>query len=107
MRDPFLKAIEQTLGDRYSDRMRNIYEVFIDYLVKTMCEGYNSQFGLTDTQICKFLTARENQPKKLAIDFRNDFHNSISFQKKAAPYTHIQTTILAHTRIQKYKFTPK
>lgn len=42
MRDPFLKAIEQTLGDRYSDRMRSIYEVFIDYFVKTMVEGYTS-----------------------------------------------------------------
>jgi hypothetical protein len=42
MRDPFLKSIEQTLGDRYSDRMKNIYEIFIDYLVKTMVEGYNS-----------------------------------------------------------------
>jgi hypothetical protein len=42
MRDPFLKAIEQTLGDRYSDAMRTIYEVFIDYLIKTMVEGYSS-----------------------------------------------------------------
>lgn len=42
MRDPFLKSIEQTLGDRYSDRMRSIYEVFIDYVVKAMCEGYNN-----------------------------------------------------------------
>jgi hemoglobin-like flavoprotein len=42
IRTPFLKAIEETLGDRYSDRMRNIYEIFIDYVIKTMKEGYNS-----------------------------------------------------------------
>lgn len=40
MRDPFLKAVENTLGDRYTDRMRNIYEIFIDYFIKTMKEGY-------------------------------------------------------------------
>ena len=42
LRGPFLKAVEETLGDRYTDRMRNIYEVFIDYMVKTMKEGYNA-----------------------------------------------------------------
>lgn len=42
MRDPFLKSIEQTLGDRYSDRMRTIYEILIDYLIKAMIEGYVS-----------------------------------------------------------------
>lgn len=42
MRNPFLKAVEQTLGDRYTDRMRNIYEIFIDYFLKTMIEGFIS-----------------------------------------------------------------
>ena len=42
MRDPFLKSVEQTLGDRYSDRMRTIYEGFIDYLIRALKEGYNS-----------------------------------------------------------------
>lgn len=40
MKTPFLKAVEQTLGDRYSDRMRVIYEVLIDYFIKAMTEGY-------------------------------------------------------------------
>lgn len=40
IRNPFLKAVEQTLGDRYSDRMRTIYEVLIDYFIKAMLEGY-------------------------------------------------------------------
>ncbi len=40
MRQPFLKAVGQTLGDRYSDRMRTIYEVLVDYLIKAMLEGY-------------------------------------------------------------------
>jgi hemoglobin-like flavoprotein len=42
IKDPFLKAVEETLGDRYSDRMRTIYEVYIDYVIKAMVEGYNS-----------------------------------------------------------------
>ena len=42
MREPFLKSVEQTLGDRYSDRMRTIYEGFIEYLLRAMKEGYNS-----------------------------------------------------------------
>jgi hypothetical protein len=41
MRNPFLKAVEQILGDRYSDRMRNIYEILIEYLLKALLEGYN------------------------------------------------------------------
>jgi hypothetical protein len=40
MRDPFLKAVDQTLGDRFTDRIRNIYEIFIDYVIKTLIEGY-------------------------------------------------------------------
>lgn len=40
MKTPFLRAVEETLGDRYSDRMRVIYEVLIDYFIKTMEEGY-------------------------------------------------------------------
>ncbi len=42
MKAPFLKAVEETLGDRYTDRMRNIYEVFFDYIIKTIKQGYNS-----------------------------------------------------------------
>lgn len=41
MRNPFLRAVEQTLGDRYSDRMRTIYETLIDYLIKALAEGYD------------------------------------------------------------------
>ncbi len=42
IRDPFLKAVEETLGDRYSDRIRTIYEVFIDYVIKAMREPDNA-----------------------------------------------------------------
>ena len=42
IREPFLSAVEQTLGDRYSDRMRHIYEAFIDYLLNEIKAGYNS-----------------------------------------------------------------
>ena len=42
IREPFLSSVEQTLGDRYSDHMRHIYEVFVDYLIKEIADGYNS-----------------------------------------------------------------
>ena len=42
IREPFLSAVEQTLGDRYTDHMRHIYEAFIDYLLKEIKDGYNS-----------------------------------------------------------------
>jgi hypothetical protein len=42
IREPFLTSIEKTLGDRYTDRMKKIYEAFIEYLIKTLIEGFNS-----------------------------------------------------------------
>ena len=42
IREPFLSAVEQTLGDRYTDHMRHIYEAFIDYLLREIKDGYNS-----------------------------------------------------------------
>ena len=43
MKGPFLHAIESVLGDRYSDRMRVIYEAVTDYILKTIMEGYEGQ----------------------------------------------------------------
>ena len=44
IRGPFLLSVEQTLGDRYSERIRAIYECFIDYMLRTIKEGYNHWF---------------------------------------------------------------
>lgn len=41
IKDPFLQAVEQILGDRYSDRIRTIYETAIDYILKTLVDGFN------------------------------------------------------------------
>ena len=41
IRVPFLLAVEQTLDSRFSDRMRPIYETFIDYLLSAIKDGYN------------------------------------------------------------------
>ena len=40
IRVPFLLVIEQTLDARFSERMRPIYETFIDYLLSAIKEGY-------------------------------------------------------------------
>jgi len=40
IREPFLRAVEFILGDRYTDRMKTIYQTYIEYLIRTMIEGY-------------------------------------------------------------------
>ena len=41
IREPFLTAVQQTLGERYTDHIRHIYEAFIDYLIREIVDGYN------------------------------------------------------------------
>jgi hypothetical protein len=43
MKGPFLHAIESVLGERYSDRMRVIYETVTEYIIKTIMEGFDGQ----------------------------------------------------------------
>ena len=42
IREPFLSSVANTLGYRYTDHMRQIYEAFIDYLIMEIENGYNS-----------------------------------------------------------------
>lgn len=37
---PFLKAVEQTLGDRYTNNVENIYKVTIKLIIQTLVDGY-------------------------------------------------------------------
>lgn len=37
---PFLKAVEQTLGDRYTANVENIYKVTIKLIIQTLVDGY-------------------------------------------------------------------
>lgn len=37
---PFLSAVQETLGDRYTDNMANIYELTIKYILETVAQGY-------------------------------------------------------------------
>lgn len=37
---PFLKAVEQTLGDRYTPNVENIYKVTIKLIIQTLVDGY-------------------------------------------------------------------
>ncbi|CAK9301320.1 unnamed protein product [Gordionus sp. m RMFG-2023] len=42
LREPFLSAIRETLQDRYTDNIQNIYTKAFNFIVQTMKEGYNS-----------------------------------------------------------------
>lgn len=37
---PFLKAVEQTLGDRYTPNVENIYKVTIKLIIQTLVDGF-------------------------------------------------------------------
>lgn len=37
---PFLAAVSQTLGDRYTDNVEGIYKITIKFIIETLVEGY-------------------------------------------------------------------
>ncbi|KAJ8309520.1 hypothetical protein KUTeg_014394 [Tegillarca granosa] len=39
--DPFLLAVKETLGDRYTSNMENIYNLTIRFILETLIEGFN------------------------------------------------------------------
>ncbi|XP_049825452.1 neuroglobin-1 isoform X2 [Aethina tumida] len=39
---PFLEAVEQTLGDRYTENVENIYKITIKFIIETLVTGYNN-----------------------------------------------------------------
>lgn len=40
--NPFLAAVEQTLGDRYTENVEGIYKVTIKFVIETLIAGYES-----------------------------------------------------------------
>ncbi|KAG8189237.1 hypothetical protein JTE90_013765 [Oedothorax gibbosus] len=44
---PFLVAVQETLGDRYTDNMENIYKITIRYILDTVVKGFD--LGLLNT----------------------------------------------------------
>ncbi|KFM56743.1 Neuroglobin, partial [Stegodyphus mimosarum] len=38
---PFLEAVQDTLGDRYTDNMENIYKITIRYILDTVVKGFD------------------------------------------------------------------
>lgn len=38
---PFLAAVQDTLGDRYTDNMENIYKITIRYILDTVVKGFD------------------------------------------------------------------
>ncbi|KAI4463446.1 hypothetical protein MML48_4g00011529 [Holotrichia oblita] len=39
---PFLEAVKQTLGDRYTENVENIYNITIKFIIKTLIEGFDN-----------------------------------------------------------------
>ncbi|GAB6026837.1 hypothetical protein CHUAL_013442 [Chamberlinius hualienensis] len=39
---PFLSAVKETLGDRYTDNIASIYEIVIRFILETLVKGYES-----------------------------------------------------------------
>ena len=42
---PFLEAVKETLEDRYTENMENIYKIIIKFILKTLVEGYEGSGG--------------------------------------------------------------
>ncbi|GIY12557.1 neuroglobin [Caerostris extrusa] len=55
---PFLAAVQDTLGDRYTDNMENIYKITIRYILDTVVKGFD-----LGRPVAKTSTASMNPPK--------------------------------------------
>jgi hypothetical protein len=40
---PFLEAVQMTLGDRYTENVENIYKVTIKFIIETLVRGYEEK----------------------------------------------------------------
>lgn len=39
---PFLQAVEQTLGERYTANVEGIYKITIKFIIETLIEGFKN-----------------------------------------------------------------
>ena len=42
---PFLEAVKETLEDRYTENMENIYKIIIKFILQTLVDGYEGNTG--------------------------------------------------------------
>ncbi|XP_054153956.1 neuroglobin-like [Oppia nitens] len=42
---PFLEAVKETLDERYTENMENIYKIIIKFILQTLVDGYDSSGG--------------------------------------------------------------
>jgi len=40
---PFLEAVQMTLGDRYTENVESIYKVTIKFIIETLVRGYEEK----------------------------------------------------------------
>jgi neuroglobin len=48
---PFLTAVEQTLGDRYTQNVEGIYKQTIKFIIETLVAGYNESANSKNNSI--------------------------------------------------------
>ncbi|CAH1959090.1 unnamed protein product [Acanthoscelides obtectus] len=46
---PFLEAVETTLGDRYTENVQNIYKITIKFIIETLVNGFDNANTTTPT----------------------------------------------------------
>nr|CAH7715141.1 unnamed protein product [Callosobruchus chinensis] len=46
---PFLEAVETTLGDRYTENVQNIYKITIKFIIETLVKGFDNANTTTST----------------------------------------------------------
>lgn len=45
LEEPFLAAVQETLGDRYTENMETIYKITIHFILETVISGYDTAGG--------------------------------------------------------------
>ncbi|XP_041352344.1 uncharacterized protein LOC121370881 [Gigantopelta aegis] len=60
IKEPFLMAVKETLGDRYTFHMQGIYEKTITFILQTLIDGYYKVPNTT-----KIAPKEEKSPKKI------------------------------------------
>ncbi|XP_063708763.1 neuroglobin-like [Culicoides brevitarsis] len=57
---PFLDAVQQTLGDRYTENVDGIYKITIKFIIETLIAGFESGSANNDTTKSKESNSKSN-----------------------------------------------
>ncbi|XP_054714123.1 neuroglobin-like [Uloborus diversus] len=81
---PFLAAVQDTLGDRYTDNMENIYKITIRYILDTIVKGFDLNSGLNSTKSQPSKASPEPSPSppdtQVGSTTTNNIKNQVSLK---------------------------